>query len=319
MANYFSVILTLVTILTGVMWLYDARVLKPKRQARIASVEEKSGSTLSEEQRQQVAPQPTAFEYAQSIFPVIAAVLIFRSFLYEPFQIPSGSMMPTLLRGDFILVEKFSYDIKDPLFRSTLVNTEGPQRGDIAVFKYPPNPQLDYIKRVVGLPGDRIIYRNKNLYITPACDKADSTRCPPMQVMAMEFEQESPYFDGPQPYQAYREKLGEVSHQVLINPRRPSDYARYFRQPGTQNDEFIVPEGHYFMMGDNRDNSQDSRYWGFVPEENLVGRAVFIWMSFDMDRSADSWLPQWLPTGVRWSRLGTIGDDGAHSESGANR
>lgn len=305
MANYFSVILTVITIVSGLLWLYDAKVLKPKRKAVIAEVETKTTKALTDEQAGRLAPQPKLMELSESIFPVIALVLVVRTVLYEPFQIPSGSMMPTLLKGDFILVEKFAYGIKDPVFQETLIETSKPERGDVAVFKYPLEPNIDYIKRIVGLPGDRIIYRNKSLYIQPACAIGEKN-CEEMQVVSTQLKEDGEYFAGSSPLRTYREELGEVTHDILIDPRVAPRTMMYFDQPGTRQDEWVVPEGHYFAMGDNRDNSRDSRYWGFVDEDLLVGEAVFIWMSFEMDRSRDSWLPTWVPTGVRFGRLGSI-------------
>ncbi|ATZ72218.1 signal peptidase I [Idiomarina sp. X4] len=305
MANYFSLILTVVTIVSGLLWLYDAKFLKPKRQAIVAEVEKKTTSPLTEEQVEQLAPQPKLMELGQSIFPVIALVLVVRTLLYEPFQIPSGSMMPTLLRGDFILVQKFDYGIKEPLFQNTVIETTEPERGDIAVFKYPEEPSIDYIKRVVGLPGDRIIYRNKTLYIQPACEEGRRD-CPEMAVIRTQLKDDGAYFSGSSPLKTYEERLGDVKHDILVDPRVASRRAFFYDQPGTQRDEWVVPEGQYFVMGDNRDNSRDSRYWGFVDETLLVGKAVFIWMSFEMDRGQDSWLPSWVPTGIRFERLGSI-------------
>lgn len=284
MANYFSILLTLVTLIAGLLWLFDALVLKPKRK--------------------QGEAQNTITEFGQSVFPVLAAVLVLRSFLYEPFQIPSGSMMPTLLKGDFILVEKFAYGVKDPVFRKQLIETGKPERGDIAVFKYPLEPNVDYIKRIVGLPGDRIVYRDKQLFIQPQC--GDATSCPPLSITRSPVEADETFFSGGGSLNVYQETLGDTQHRILMDPRVRSRVPLFFEQPGTDAGEFIVPEGHYFAMGDNRDNSQDSRYWGFVPEEYLVGRAFFVWMSFEMDRSPDSLLPQWVPTGVRFERLGSI-------------
>lgn len=293
MANYFSIVLTVLTVLTGILWALDAWKLKPKRQQRSAQNNEPETA------------QPWWAEYSQSIFPIIAAVLILRSFLYEPFQIPSGSMMPTLLRGDFILVEKFSYGLRDPVARKEMVATGLPKRGDVAVFKFPPEPNIDYIKRVVGLPGDRIIYRNKTLYLEPACT-GESQECPKLSVIERDEMGKAEFFRGPYPLNRYSEILGDKLHDILIDPSDSANPLQYYQQEGTAVDEWIVPEGQYFMMGDNRDNSQDSRYWGFVDQDLLVGKAVFIWMSFEMDRDRSSWLPGWVPTGVRWSRLGSI-------------
>jgi signal peptidase I len=309
MANFYSVLLTLVTLAAGLIWWYDARVNKPKRLARVAAEEQRLDQKLDDAARQRLAPQGAVAEFAQSVFPILLIILLLRSFVYEPFRIPSASMMPTMLAGDFILVEKFSYSLRDPLWRKQLLDTGTAKRGDIAVFKYPPQDQIDFIKRIIGVPGDRIIYRNKTIYLEPAC-VAEQAECPQqLQVVARDVaEQDSIDFNGASPLLRYREQLGEVSHEILIDPSAFARERFYYQQTDrrTQADEWIVPEGHYFFMGDNRDNSEDSRFWGFVPEQNLVGRAVFIWMSFEMDRPANSWLPQWVPTGVRWHRLGSV-------------
>jgi signal peptidase I len=309
MANFYSVLLTLVTLAAGLIWLFDARVNKPKRLARIAAEQQRLDQQLDEAARQRLAPQGGVAEFAQSVFPILLVILLLRSFVYEPFRIPSASMMPTMLAGDFILVEKFSYSLRDPLWRTELARTGTPKRGDIAVFKYPPQDQVDFIKRIIGVPGDRIIYRNKTIYLEPVC-VADQSECPQqLEVIARDVAaSDSIDFNGASPLLRYREQLGEVSHEILIDPRAVPRERFYYQQTDrrTQVDEWIVPEGHYFFMGDNRDNSEDSRFWGFVPEQNLVGRAVFIWMSFEMDRPASSVLPQWLPTGVRWHRLGSV-------------
>ena len=305
MAAYFSLILVLITLFSGLIWAVDAMAFAPKRRQALAQAQAQAAEPLSDEATHQIVRESTLVETAHSIFPVIAFVLILRSFIYEPFQIPSGSMMPTLLVGDFILVEKFSYGLKDPVWRKQLVETGKPERGDVFVFKYPENPQIDYIKRVVGLPGDKIIYRNKQLFIQAACEDG-AAQCPKptlierAQVNTGEFEQ-----DG-YPLTRYKEQLGEVTHDILINPARPDMMSYFHREPGVPQGEFIVPEGQYFAMGDNRDNSTDSRFWGFVPEANLVGKAVAIWISFEFDRMPDDLLPTWVPTGVRFNRVGGI-------------
>lgn len=306
MANFYSVLLTVVTLTAGLIWWFDARVNKPKRLARIAAEQQRLDQQLDAAARQRIAPQGAVAEFAQSVFPILLVILLLRSFVYEPFRIPSASMMPTMLAGDFILVEKFSYSLRDPVWRHELVKTGTPQRGDIAVFKHPPVNQVDFIKRIIGLPGDRVIYRNKTLYLEPAC-VAEQAICPQqLQVVARDVADADGMISSG--LLRYREQLGAVSHEILINPTVSARERFYYQQTDrrTQADEWIVPAGHYFFMGDNRDNSEDSRFWGFVPEQNLVGRAVFIWMSFEMDRTAGSWLPQWLPTGVRWHRLGPV-------------
>jgi signal peptidase I len=306
MAGYFAIFLVLLTIGSGLIWLYDAIVLAPKRKLKLEQAEVAAGAPLTDEVKQQIAPQSYIAETAQSIFPLIAIITIFRSFLYEPFQIPSGSMMPTLLVGDFILVEKYSYDVKDPVWRKTLLETGKPDHGDVAVFKYPEQPTVDFIKRVIGLPGDRIVYKNKQLYIQKACDKSATAACPTLEPMRQELKSEGEFFLGPYPLKRFTEQGPAVSYDILQNAMLPEPIHNYYRQPGSETSEFIVPEGHYFVMGDNRDNSRDSRFWGFVPEQYLVGKAVLKWMSFEFTEDPNSWVPGWVPVGVRFERLGTI-------------
>ncbi|MFS1423745.1 signal peptidase I [Shewanella sp. 10N.286.48.B5] len=303
MAAHFSLILTIITLVSGLIWLIDATIFAPKRRESLALAEAKQPD-LSDDAKYSITRESTLVEFAHSIFPVIAFVLILRSFIYEPFQIPSGSMKPTLLVGDFILVEKFSYGLRDPVFRSKLIETGEPERGDVFVFKYPKQPEIDYIKRVVGLPGDRIIYQNKQFLIQPKCDAA--TNCPPAKAIKLTPVNRGEFTHEGVSLSRYTEQLTDVEHDILINPSRPDFSSHFFEQPGTAVGEFIVPEGQYFAIGDNRDNSTDSRFWGFVPEANLVGKAVAIWISFEFERPASSWLPTWVPTGVRFDRVGAI-------------
>lgn len=302
MAAYFSIVLVVVTLFTGVIWLLD-RLFWSKRRKDAVKLASASVEGELPKQAQQALKEPRWIENCRSVFPVLAFVLILRSFVYEPFQIPSGSMMPTLLVGDFILVEKFAYGLKDPIFNDTLVATGKPKRGDIVVFKYPHDPKVDYIKRVVGLPGDRVIYHDKQVYIQPKCD---GENCPPAQPIPEKYLGSGDFHMGPYALDSYQEQLGEVSHQILVNPELDDRVNYYFQQPGTQSDEFIVPDGEYFVMGDNRDNSADSRYWGFVPTHNLVGKAVAIWISFEFNHEPNSRLPGWVPSDVRFNRIGAI-------------
>lgn len=251
----FPLILVLATAVTGVIWLIDALAFAPKR--RLAA--------RSEEPR-----EPLLVEYARSFFPVLAIVLVLRSFVFEPFRIPSGSMIPTLLVGDFILVSKFSYGLRLPVLHTKVLETGAPERGDVAVFRYPRDPTKDYIKRVIGLPGDTITFQNKRL----------SVNGEPVVVSGGEPYVYTTQDDKVVRAELYRSELGAEPHDMLIDPA--SRFA--------VNREWTVPEGHYFMVGDNRDHSNDSRYWGFVPEENLVGRATRIWMHWN--------------GGVQWDRLG---------------
>ena len=305
MAVYFSIILVVITVISGIVWLADKFYLAPQRQLKLATAQAQCEGELSAEISDKILEAPFLIDTPVQVFPVIAFVLILRSFIYEPFQIPSGSMMPTLLDGDFILVNKFNYGLRDPVARNKFVDLGLPERGDVIVFKYPVEPTIDYIKRVIGVPGDRIIYRNKSLYIKPACLPTDA-QCPEFEQVETTLVNKGEYSDGPVDLTRYTSNMPNKTHDILVNdeimPRTPM----YFKQNGTKRDEFVVPEGQYFVMGDNRDNSADGRFWGFVPEENLVGEAVAIWMSFDFERTPDDMLPRWVPTGIRFERLGSI-------------
>lgn len=214
------------------------------------------------------AAEPWPVEYAKSFFPVIFMVLLLRAFLVEPFRIPSGSMMPTLLIGDFILVNKFAYGVRLPVLHTKVIENGEPKRGDIVVFRFPNDPTTDFIKRVVGVPGDRIQYADKKIIINGK---------PVKQTLLSVYQGVGKGKDNTGAG-LLTEDLDSVSHDILIHDDRPSMPGRFIRPEGV-----IVPEGQYFVMGDNRDNSHDSRFWGFVPEENLVGKAFFRWMSFDWE------------------------------------
>ncbi|MBU3021880.1 signal peptidase I [Aestuariibacter sp. A3R04] len=299
MANYFSILLVILTLVTGFIWLLDSLLWAPARKSQA------SDSAALPEAAESSQQLPWLVDTSQQIFPVIAFVLVLRSFLYEPFQIPSGSMMPTLLVGDFILVEKYAYGLKDPVFRTKFVETGAPERGDVVVFKYPEDTNIDYIKRVVGLPGDTVVYQNKQIFIKPHCESGGSD-CPQLAPVTLTFKERGEFVQDMVPLLRYSEQLGDVEHDILRNPGRSIPSSAFYTQPGTRSNEWIVPEGQYFVLGDNRENSRDSRFWGFVPDENLVGKAVAIWISFEFERSPDSWLPSWIPTGVRFDRVGGI-------------
>jgi signal peptidase I len=305
MANSFALILVILTLLTGAAWVFDKIKWAKKRKQAYADFQAQSEIELDDKTLAKMYPENPIIENARSLFPVIATVFILRSFIYEPFQIPSGSMMPTLLVGDFILVEKFSYGIKEPVWQNTLIPTGHPERGDVAVFKYPEDQRVDFIKRVVGLPGDRIVYKDKQLYIIAACEEA---KCGDYKKLDMEFLGEQNFKHEANTVKVYSEVLGDIKHQLLINPLRGEPVQAYFQQKDvtTYAYEWVVPKGNYFVMGDNRDNSRDSRFWGFVPERNLVGNAVAKWISFEFDRGADSFLPSWVPSNVRFERIGSI-------------
>ncbi len=281
----FALILFVLMLVTGVIWVADRFRFKPARDARVAEALARARPSWAgmspadvavreEELRAAEGKVPWWIEYAVSFFPVILFVFMLRSFLVEPFRIPSGSMLPTLQSGDLILVNKFTYGIRLPVLDAKIIPVGSPQRGDVMVFRYPVDPSTDYIKRVVGLPGDQIEYRDQRLFINgkEVPRKADGQYFEPDRVA----------------YTAqYTEMLGDVPHQILLDERRSQMLAPIWKFPYSENCNYLgngirctVPQGVYFMMGDNRDNSLDSRYWGFVPEANVVGKAFFIWMNF---------------------------------------
>ncbi len=251
----FALLLVVLTAFTGVIYGLDRLLFAKRRLARLGPD----------------AQEPTLVEYCRSFFPVILFVLLIRSFLAEPFRIPSGSMMPTLLVGDFILVNKFAYGIRLPVLNTTLIEVGKPRRGDVAVFKYPgmgPNDKArgsDYIKRVIGLPGDVIEFRDNFIWV-------NGVKVEQQTVGTYQPDGDRPDQKG---HWVRSEQLPGREHDILQDPSPV--FAPWFR------DRWEVGAGEYFVMGDNRDNSQDSRFWGMVPEENLVGRAFFIWFSFDME------------------------------------
>ena len=254
----FALILVIATAATGIVWLVDSLTFA-RRRALAAAADE-------------AVPEPVIVEYSKSFFPVLLIVLLLRSFVFEPFRIPSGSMMPTLLTGDFIFVNKFSYGLRLPVLNTKVIETGQAQRGDVVVFRYPSDPSMNYIKRVVGLPGDVVEYS--------VTEKTLTINGESMPLLVEGDYPEQPFTD------LALETLGSVEHEVLLR-----------RHESREGGVYRVPEGHYFMMGDNRDNSQDSRYpdVGFVPEGNFVGKAEIIWMSW---RSFSE-------GGPRWGRIGS--------------
>jgi signal peptidase I len=285
----FALLLFTLTVFTFGYWLAERFRFKPAREAAAAALESQDIARRAglarmgidkvdgdiEQAKHKLLAQPWWLDWTAGLFPVILIVFLLRSFLFEPFKIPSGSMVPTLLVGDLILVNKFHYGVRLPVLNKKIIANHDPKRGDVMVFRYPVDPRVDYIKRVVGIPGDEVAYLNQKLSINgqPVPTKAlgefydeDSMRYVPM----------------------FSELLGTVEHRILVDPRRPAYFGGDQKSfPMHQNCRYQpegvvckVPPGHYFMMGDNRDNSQDSRFWGFVPDENIVGRAFFVWMNF---------------------------------------
>ncbi len=270
----FPTFLVLFTFATGIVWAVDAALFAPKRRSKaiegLGSEAEADPETINKILEDQ---EPYVVELSRSFFPIVLAVLVVRSFIVEPFRIPSGSMMPSLLVGDFILVNKFAYGIRLPAINTKVIEIDKPKRGDVIVFRYPEDPRIDFIKRVVGEPGDTIAYRNKVLYVNgkraiqSEIGRYLGTGGGSMMTGAIHLN----------------EDLAGVKHDVLVMPSRPVlDF------------EFTVPPDEYFVMGDNRDNSRDSRFWGTVPDENLIGKAFMIWMNWDSESDHL----------ISWSRIG---------------
>ncbi|WP_119153732.1 signal peptidase I [Caldimonas tepidiphila] len=285
----FSLLLFVLTLVTFVYWLAEQFFFKRRREraarqaaAQIAARKQelaRQGIRQADGEepakvRERLLMQPWWLDWTAGLFPVILAVFLLRSFLFEPFKIPSGSMVPTLLVGDLILVNKYHYGVRLPVLNTKIVENNTPERGDVIVFRYPRNPSIDYIKRVVALPGDEVAYVDKRLYL--------NGKPVPMRPLP-EFYDE----DGQRYAQQFAEQFDGREHRILTNADRPpfvlATYPFPHKDSCSYNAEGVrckVPEGHYFVMGDNRDNSEDSRFWGFVPDQNIVGRAFFVWMNF---------------------------------------
>jgi signal peptidase I len=285
----FSAVLLAITVVTGVVWAFDARVLRPRRAA--------AARTAGRDPA--LIPEPGTVDYARSFFPVALVVLLLRAFVFEPFRIPSDSMMPTLLDGDFIIVNKYAYGLRLPVINRKVIAIGEPQRGDVVVFRYPVDPSTNFIKRLVGLPGDHVVVQDNRITI-------NGTEVP--------FTPDGKYNDGCYVnLSQIDERLGTHEHKAIFCPvaldRTPvlpgckrggvrgyvcgdADAPGFLRTPPFVGD---VPPGQYLMMGDNRDNSDDGRSWGFVPEENLVGKATRIWFNWDPHRAGG---PQWQRVGM---------------------
>ncbi|WWO96865.1 MAG: signal peptidase I [Candidatus Dasytiphilus stammeri] len=308
MHNKFTLLLTLITVILGIFWICNKVI-----QIIFPNLLRKEGIIVSIDK---------VMESYSSIFPILLLVFIIRSFIFEPFKIPSGSMMPTLLIGDYILVEKFSYGLKNPWNQKTLGFSKNPQRGDIVVFQYPKNPKINYIKRIIGLPGDVITYNSEEKKIMIKTSLIDYLKYKRVQVNYTPLKISNfvqifnldkgimiPFFyknfQNYLPSNSFRmweriEILDNVIHKILILPQLPLQNNFYYKQPNYPTGSWVVPKGYYFMMGDNRDNSSDSRYWGFVPKHNIIGKAIFIWMSFNKKSF------HWLPISIRFNRIGII-------------
>ena len=285
----FALLLTLATVVTGLYWIAERLWFLPRRREAAARLEAEAAArraSLSAQgitqvdgpdldtAREKVLAQPWWLDWTAGLFPVVLAVFVLRSFLFEPFRIPSGSMIPTLLVGDLILVDKYTFGLRLPVLHTKLTEGRAPQRGEVMVFRYPPRPSLDYIKRVVGVPGDEVAYLNKRLTI--------NGKPVPTQALTEFFDKDAMRYS-----RQFEEVLGDRRHRMLNDDDRPAFVPGADPFPFRQNCRYTVegvictvPAGHYFVLGDNRDNSLDSRYWGFVPDANIVGRAFFVWMNF---------------------------------------
>ncbi|MDJ0957545.1 MAG: signal peptidase I [Arenicellales bacterium] len=253
----FALILFIALVVTGSISLWDRLARKPKPEL------------IAGEKRK----EPWLIEYSKAFFPVILVVFLLRSFIVEPFRIPSGSMLPSLHIGDFILVNKFNYGIRLPIINKKVIPISSPERGDVMVFRFPHDKSINFIKRVVGLPSDKIEYKDKRVYV--------NGKPVPMEALGeFNFREVS---QKNHVGKRYLETLDSVAHEIIVDPTKQTTETSY-----------AVPEGHYFVMGDNRDHSNDSRYWGFVPEQNIIGKAFFIWFSWDLEGSGD----------LAWNRIG---------------
>jgi signal peptidase I len=285
----FALLLFTLTTVTFVYWLAERLRFKPAREAAAVALQSQDSARRAglaklgidkvdgdiEQARHKLLAQPWWLDWTAGLFPVILIVFLLRSFLFEPFKIPSGSMVPTLMVGDLILVNKFHYGVRLPVLNKKIIANHDPKRGDVMVFRYPVDPRVDYIKRVVGIPGDEVAYLNQKLSI--------NGQPVPTEALGEFYDEDSMRY-----VPMFSERLGSVEHRILVDPKRPAYFGGDQKSfPFSENCRYQpegvvckVPPGHYFMMGDNRDNSQDSRFWGFVPDENIVGRAFFVWMNF---------------------------------------
>ena len=284
----FSLLLFLAALVTGVYWVAERLYFLPQRRLAVATLDASTAQRKVElaaqgihrvddnthDAKVRLIMQPWWLDWTAGLFPVIVVVFLLRSFLFEPFKIPSGSMIPTLLINDLILVNKFHYGVRLPVINTKVFDNHTPQRGDVMVFRYPPKPSLDYIKRVVGVPGDEVAYLNKKLTINGK----------PLTKLSLPdyFDQDTMRYS-----KQFEETSGDKKYLLLNDDDRPAfipgaDDFQYKENCRYSSEGVVckVPEGHYFMMGDNRDNSLDSRYWGFVPDKNIVGKAFFVWMNF---------------------------------------
>jgi len=264
----FATLLLLLVIITGVIYLADVLYFAKQRRKRLAAQLNAEGNS-----KQIKAKRPLVVDYARTVLPLLLIIFIVRSFVVQPYHVPSGSLEPTILPGDFIAVSQSAYGLRLPVFHIKLFNTGKPKRGDIAVFRWPVNPKIDFVKRIIGLPGDHIVYKNKLLYI--------NGKKIPQKYLGLEQPDTN---KGSVPSLHYQEDLAGIKHGILLDEQGGE----------TKTIDVTVPKGEYFVMGDNRDASNDSRFWGFVPDKDLVGKAMVIWFSWDSKDNR-----------IRWQRIGT--------------
>ena len=279
-----ALVLVSLTFISAIVLILDKLLWeKARRVSQVEKIKLK-GADVTSQERDAILADPILVDYAKSLFPIFFIVLVLRSFIFEPFRIPSQSMMPNLWVGDFILVNKFSYGVRLPVLNTEIIDFGKPKNGDVAVFRYPVNPAINFIKRVIGVPGDHIVYRNKVLYIN---DKM----IPQKMLGAYQGQGSGKKMNGA----IYKnENLLGAEHDILMTPNKPNMSHLFFSLFSNDGDiDLIVPKGNYFVMGDNRDESHDSRFWGLVPEDNLVGKAFLIWFNWDVGE------------GLFWERIGT--------------
>ncbi|URJ23299.1 signal peptidase I [Blochmannia endosymbiont of Camponotus sp. C-003] len=330
MMSTFSLILAIITGISGVFWsIKKLYIMMCSRDQHKKIFLQKSTNMYQQSKNTYslvISYCSIISEFISSIFPILLLVFIMRSFIFEPFRIPSGSMMPTLLIGDFILVKKFIYGIKNPITQTTLINTGHPKRGDIIVFKYPKNPALNYIKRVIGEPGDKVIYNIITKQLTIYSNSINDITCAQLLPIVysniipsnfiqifnndengkvnssfIQIKPNQTYYHGIRLIQT-TESFNNMEHNILtmIPPGNQNLVNTYDQHIKHLTSEWLVPEGEYFVMGDNRDNSADSRYWGFVPERNIIGKAIIIWMNIKKQHEG-IW-----PISIQLHRIGNI-------------
>jgi len=280
-----ALVLVILTFVSGIIWALDKLLWEKDRHAKQQAAIESKGKDINDQERDALLADPILIDYAKSLFPIFFIVLVLRSFIFEPFRIPSQSMMPNLWVGDFILVNKFSYGVRLPVLNTEIFDTGKPVNGDVAVFRYPVKPSINFIKRVIGIPGDHVVYRNKMLYI-------NGKPMPQKLIGPYQGEGSGEKMTRVQASQKNEDLLG-AKHDILLVPGKPDMSHMYFSSFYNQGYiDLVVPEGQYFVMGDNRDESHDSRFWGLVPEANLVGKAFMIWFNWDVGH------------GLFWERIG---------------